>query len=129
MKRFHNTRVHRGDDIYCRVQLFVRQSRLPCVHKATFHSRIAVAGHGHRQTQKHLLPVSQAVYVVSVTVELAEIGTVHQASLPFSLTSLPFKLTFIFRLDYQSNRIRIANYTEKCAANDEEIAINPTTLL
>lgn len=84
MKRFHNPCIDRGNDVHCCFQLLFRHPRFPCVRKAPFYSGLAVAGHGDRQPQKHLLPVGQTGYIVGLTIKQTKIRSLRQ------FTLLPF---------------------------------------
>ena len=58
IQRLQHARIHRRDDIHCRIQLFLRHPRFPCVRKAPFYSWVAQSHHRHGETDEHLLAVS-----------------------------------------------------------------------
>ncbi len=79
--RLHDTRVHRGDNVYRGIQFLFGHTCLPCVRKASFHSGFAVSRHGNGQSQKHLLSIGQTGNVMSLTIKLTKICSLHQLSL------------------------------------------------
>ena len=78
-----HARIHRGDDIHRRIQLFFSHSGFPCVRKAPFYSWVAKPHHRHRQPDEHLLPVSETGHRVGVTIENPKIRFIQSVT-PFS---------------------------------------------
>jgi hypothetical protein len=74
IQRLQNSRIHRRDHVNCRVQLFFRHPRFPCVRKAPIDSRIAEPHHRDCQSHQHLLALGQAFDGMGVFIESAEIG-------------------------------------------------------
>ena len=54
IERLQDSRVYRGDHIYCCIKLFFRHPCFPCVRKAPINSRIAKPHHGDGETDEHL---------------------------------------------------------------------------
>jgi len=81
IERLQDTRIHRGDDIHGGVQFFVGHSRFPCIRKAPFHSRIAEPHHRHGKTDEHLLAFGKTLNSMGVTIELAKVSFLQNASL------------------------------------------------
>jgi hypothetical protein len=73
IQRLQNPRVHRRNHVNRRVKLFFGHPRFPCVRKAPLHSGIAEAHRRHRQTNEHLLAISQTLDCMGVAVESSKI--------------------------------------------------------
>ena len=78
IQRLHDACVDRGDDIDGGIEIFFRHSCFPCVRKASFRSRLAVARHRHSQPEQHLFPLAQASDGMRVTIKSAKVGFVHK---------------------------------------------------
>ena len=74
IQRFEHSRVHRGDHVYRRIELFFRHPRFPCVRKAPVHSWIAEPHHRDGETDQHLFSLGEALDGVGIAIESAEIG-------------------------------------------------------
>jgi hypothetical protein len=81
IQRLQDACVHRGDDIYCRIQFFVGHSRFPCIRKAPFHSRIAKPHHRHGQADEHFFSIGETFDGMGVPIKLAKISFLQSASL------------------------------------------------
>lgn len=77
IQRLEHARIHRCDHIHRRIQLLFRHPRLPCVRKATIHSRIAEPHHRDGETDQHLLAIGQAFDRVRIAIEGSKIGFLH----------------------------------------------------
>jgi len=86
IQRLENSRVHRGDDIHRRVELFFRHPRFPCVRKAPVNSWITEAHHRDGEADEHLFPVGETFDGVGIAVKSSEIGFL-QGHGSFSLTT------------------------------------------
>ncbi len=104
--RLHNSGVDRGYDVHRSVQLLFRHTSLPCVRKAPFYSGLAVAGHGDRQPQKHLLPVCQTGDVMGLTIKQTKIRSLRQFTLLPFLSHRRSPQTGYFR---KRQRLRISS--------------------
>jgi hypothetical protein len=69
-----DTRIHRGDDIHCGIQFFLRHPRFPCVRKAPVYSRIAKPHHCHGKTHEHLFPLGETFHSMGVTIKGTKIS-------------------------------------------------------
>jgi len=85
IQRFEHSRVHRGDDIHRRIELFFRHPRFPCVRKAPIHSRIAKPHHRDGETDEHLFPLAQALYCMRVTIKGTKVGFLQVTAPLFSV--------------------------------------------
>jgi hypothetical protein len=74
IQRLQHTRIHGGNHINSRIELFFGHPCFPCVRKATVHSGIAKAHHRDGQTDEHLFPFGETLDGVSVTIESSKIG-------------------------------------------------------
>jgi hypothetical protein len=73
IQRLQHPRVHCGNDVHCRIKLFLGHPRFPCVRKAPLDSGVAEAHRRHRQTDEHLLAFGEAFDGMRVTIESSEI--------------------------------------------------------
>jgi hypothetical protein len=80
----NNPGVHRGDDIHCAIQVWVRNSCFPCVRKASFDSRLTVPHHSYGQAHKNLLALAQIRHGMGITVKLSKIGPITHGFLLMS---------------------------------------------
>ena len=85
-----NPRIHRGNYVHSRVQLFLGHSRFPCVRKAPLHSMIAKPHHGDGETDQHLLPLGETLHGVSVAVKCTKISFLQRHQL------IPFERRWAF---------------------------------
>ena len=74
IQRFEHSRVHRGDHIHRRIELFFRHPRFPCVRKAPVHSRIAEPHHCDGEADEHLLALGQTLDRMRIAVKSSEVG-------------------------------------------------------
>ena len=69
IQRLQHSRVHRGDHVHRRIELFFRHPRFPCVRKAPIHSRIAQPHHRDGETDEHLLTLGKTLDGVRIAVK------------------------------------------------------------
>jgi hypothetical protein len=86
IQRLQHTRIHRGNDVDGRVELFFGHPCFPCVRKAALHSRIAKPHHRHSQSDQHLLPFGETGHGVRVSVELAKVRFIQCRTLSVSIS-------------------------------------------
>jgi hypothetical protein len=83
IQRFEHSRIHRGDDIHSRIELFFGHPRFPCVRKAPIHSWIAESHHRNGETDQHLLALGETFDSVGITVEGSKVGFLQGSWLLF----------------------------------------------
>jgi hypothetical protein len=74
IQRFEHSRVHRGDHIHRRIELFFRHPRFPCVRKAPVNSGIAKPHHRDGETDQHLLALGETFDGVGIVIESAKVS-------------------------------------------------------
>ena len=77
IQRLQYTRVHGGDHVDRRIQLFLGHPGFPCIRKAAFHSRIAKPHRRDGEADEHLLAFAEAFDGVSITIEGSKIRFLH----------------------------------------------------
>lgn len=70
------------DDIHSAVEIGFVNTRFPCVRKASFHSRLAVAHHGDGQTHEYFFALTEICSGVSIAVKLTEISSLDHGLTP-----------------------------------------------
>jgi hypothetical protein len=73
VQRLNNAGINCRNDVHSSVQIFLRDTGLPCVRKAPLHSRLTVPHEGHRQADQYLLALAQVGYRMRIPIKLAEI--------------------------------------------------------
>jgi hypothetical protein len=69
-----HARVHRGDDVHRRIEFLFRHASLPCVRKATIHSRVAQPHHRNGEANQHLLSFSETVDRMRITIKSSKVS-------------------------------------------------------
>jgi hypothetical protein len=88
IERLYNAGVNGGDHIHGAVQVMFRDAGFPCVRKATFDSRLAVAHRGNGQPHQDLLAFTEVRYRVCIAVKLSKVSFIYHGALPSSLAIL-----------------------------------------
>jgi hypothetical protein len=75
VERLKNPRIDGCNHIHGAVQIDFVNTRFPCVRKAAFHSRLAIAHHGDGKTHEYLFAFAQIFNGVSIAVKPPEISS------------------------------------------------------
>jgi hypothetical protein len=91
IQRLHDAGVDSGNDVHGRVKVLFAYVRFPCVRKATLYSGLAVASHGHGQSQENLLSLTETRDAVCLTIKSAKIGPLQDSTLLSPFINSPRK--------------------------------------
>ncbi len=92
IQRLYDAGVDSGNDVHGRVKVLFAYVRFPCVRKAPLYSGLAVASHGHGQSQENLLSLTETRDAVCLTIKSAKIGSLQDNKLLSLFKSFPHKL-------------------------------------
>jgi hypothetical protein len=82
VERLQNPCIDSCDDIHSAIEIGFVDTRFPCVRKATFHSRLAVAHHGNGETHKYFFALAEIFNGVSLAVKLPEVSSLNHGLTP-----------------------------------------------
>jgi hypothetical protein len=74
IERLEHSRVYGGNHVHSRIEFLFGHARLPCVRKATIHSRITEPHHRDCKTDEHLFPFSKTFHCVGIAIKGSKIS-------------------------------------------------------